>query len=115
MRVGIDGLGALVLPVEVSQVERPAGHGMRRAGHRHDAHVAVRADLGGRLAEEGQEAPHEGVVAGEVDAHLQLEAVLRPPSLVRVRCEEAATLNGRRKSKTICNHPPFSQSGQCVR
>ena len=98
MRVGVDGLGPLPLPVEVAKVQRRAGHGVRRAGHRHDTHVAVQADLGGRLAEEWKQAPDEGIVADEVDSHLQLEAVLGPPRLVRIRGEEAATLNGTRKS-----------------
>ena len=89
--VGVERLGPLVLPVEVAEVERPSGHGVRRAGHRHDPHVG-RA-LGGRFAEEGQEAAHEGVVADKVDAHVQLEAVLGPPRLVRVRRQEAAALN----------------------
>ena len=107
MRVGVDGLGPLPLPVEVAQVQRPPGHGVRRAGHRHDAHVAVQADLGGRLAEEGKQAPDEGVVADEVDSHLQLEAVLGPPRLVRIRGEEAATLNGTRKSLRSSSHYIF--------
>ena len=104
MRVGVDGLGPPPLPVQVAQVQRPPGHGVRRAGHRHDAHVAVQADLGGRLAEEWKQAPDEGVVADEVDSHLQLEAVLGPPRLCRVRGEEAATFNGRRKNEMIRNN-----------
>ena len=97
MRVGVEGLGPLHLPVEVAEVQRPAGHCVRRACHRHDAHVA--AGLGGRLSEERQEAPDEGVVADKIDAHLQLEAVLGPTSLICVRGKEAATYNdGRRRS-----------------
>ena len=56
------------------------------------------------LAEEGHESPDEGVVTDEVDAHLQLEAVLGPPRLCRVRGEEAATFNGRRKNEMIRNN-----------
>ena len=106
MGVGVERLGPLVLPVEVAEVERPSGHGVRRAGHRHDPHVG--RGLGGcRLAEEGQEAAHESVVADKVDAHVQLEAVLGPPRLVRVRRQEAAALNGMRKSGLInCDITP---------
>ena len=89
--VGVERFGPLALPVEIAKVQRPSGHGVRRAGHSHNPHVG--RGLGGRLAEEGQEAAHEGVVADKVDAHVQLEAVLGPPRLVRVRRQEAAALN----------------------